>query len=229
MNGMTKTEQAYRVLRRAIVIGDLPEDTPLDDAALTERYGFGRTPLREAMKKLSDEQFVNYPPHRTPYVRGVRVMELAKLYQARHLLEEPVARIAARTATLEQIGHLARLCRDMETLIEDGNVYESVELDHQFHLAVAQATDNRFLSEAVNRLNCGSLRLWYLANSRLGMEDLPAHHWGIQQAIGARDADGAVQVVAAHIDNSYRRQIEQQQLDMRVPIYVNTSGERRHE
>jgi DNA-binding GntR family transcriptional regulator len=214
MNRSTKTDQVYVVLRRAIVQGDLQEDLPLEDNVLMAQFGFGRTPLREAMKRLADEQFINYPPHRTPYVRGIRVAELARLYEARHILEEPVARIAANRATDAQVDQLSLICDQIDDAVERNDVYESVELDHRFHLAVARATDNRFLSEAVDRLNCGSLRLWYLAHSRLGMENVNEDHRAIQEAIKARDPDLAAAVVARHIDKSYQRQLDQQQLEM---------------
>lgn len=214
MNRSTKTDQVYVVLRRAIVQGDLQEDLPLEDNVLMAQFGFGRTPLREAMKRLADEQFINYPPHRTPYVRGIRVAELARLYEARHILEEPVARIAANRATDAQVDQLSLICDQIDDAVERNDVYESVELDHRFHLAVARATDNRFLSEAVDRLNCGSLRLWYLAHSRLGMENVNEDHRAIQEAIKTRDPDLAAAVVSRHIDKSYQRQLDQQQLEM---------------
>lgn len=213
---VTKTEQAYAMLRRAIVEGELPEDMPLEDTDLIERYGFGRTPLREAIKRLADEQFIIYPPHRTPYVRGIRVAELARLYEARHLLEEPVARLAVQRATHKQVAELDYLCDQIQEAVERSDVYQSVELDHQFHLAVARATDNRFLSEAVNRLNCGSLRLWYLAHDRLGMRNVNDDHRALQTAIVNRNGDEAVRVISQHIETSYRRQIEHQQLEIEL-------------
>lgn len=228
-NGTTKSDQAYVVLRRAIVQGDLPEDLPLEDAVLIERFGFGRTPLREAIKRLSDEQFINYPPHRTPYVRGIRVVELARLYEARHLLEEPVARLAALRAADEHVDGLARICDEIDEAVERDDVYESVELDHRFHLGVALATDNRFLSEAVDRLNCGSLRLWYLAHSRLGMENVNDDHREIQAAIKARDADWAADVVSRHIDKSYQRQLDQQHREMHSFIKDSHQEKNTHE
>lgn len=220
----TKTEQVYAVLRRSIVEGDLPEDMPLEDAELIERYGCGRTPLREALKRLSDEQFIIYPPHRTPYVRGIRVLELARLYEARHLLEEPVARLAVQRATSRQITELGHICDQIQSAVERSDVYQSVELDHQFHLSVARATDNRFLSEAVNRLNCGSLRLWYLAHDRLGMRNVNDDHRALQEAILNRRGDDAVRIVSRHIETSYQRQIEYQQLDTEL-----ITGERQKE
>lgn len=209
-----KSDHAYQVLRQAIVVGDLPEDVPLEDGMLIERFGFGRTPLREALKRLSDDQFINFPPHRTPYVRGIRVMDLPRLYEARHLLEEPVARLAAQRASAVQIDHLDRVCREIQEAMDREDVYASVELDHQFHLSIARATDNRFLVEAVDRLNCGSLRLWYLAHDRLGMAEVNDDHLRIAQAVRDRDADAAGHFVRRHIEKSYQRQIQQQKLEM---------------
>jgi DNA-binding GntR family transcriptional regulator len=215
--GRTKTEQAYHVLRRAIVTGDLVEDLPLDDAMLSTRYGFGRTPIREALKKLADEQFINYPPHRTPYVRGIRVRDLSRLYESRHLLEEPVARLAARRATSAQLDELERICDRIDDEIAADQPYGAIEYDHQFHLEIAKSTDNPFLAEAVNRLNCGSLRIWYLAHSTLGMENTNEDHRAIQAALKEKDPDKSETLVRQHIDKSYARQMALQQLDPVIP------------
>ncbi|MFC4015864.1 GntR family transcriptional regulator [Nonomuraea purpurea] len=211
--GRTKTEQAYFALRRAIVVGDLAEDAPLDDAMLLTRYGYGRTPIREALKRLADEQFITYPPHRTPYVRGIKLRDLSRLYEARHLLEEPVARLAARRVTSAQLDRLDWICDRIDEEIAEGHPYEAVEYDHEFHLEIAKSTDNRFLAESVNKLNCGSLRIWYLAHSRLGMETVNEGHRAVKAALVERDADKAASLVSQHIDTSYARQMELQKLD----------------
>jgi len=219
--GLTKTEQAYLALRRAIVTGELEEDLPLDDAMLLSRYGFGRTPTREALKRLTDEQFINYPPHRTPYVRGIKVQELPRLYESRHILEEPIARLSAQRATSRRFDEMQRICDRIDDEIEAGNPYESVEYDHQFHLEIAKSTDNRFLTEAVDRLNCGSLRIWYLAHSQLGMANMNDDHRAIHAALKERDPEKAAHLARQHIDTSYARQMELQTLDR---VYVATSS-----
>jgi GntR family transcriptional regulator, rspAB operon transcriptional repressor len=211
---MTKTDLAYAALRRAIVTGELKEDEPLDDLRLGERLGFGRTPVREALKRLSDEQFIMWPPHRTPYVRGIRVADLSRLYEARVILEAPVARQAAERRTPEQILTLTGILDQLDEAISRGDLYAAVELDHEFHLSIAVATDNRFLAEAVDRLNCGSLRLWYLAHAALGMGEVNAKHREIFEAIEDGDPDLAEKASIGHIQDSYQRQIERQRDDL---------------
>lgn len=211
---MTKSDQAYAALRRAIVTGELKEDEPLDDLRLGERFGFGRTPVREALKRLSDDQFIVWPPHRTPHVRGIRVVDLSRLYEARVILEAPVARQAAERRTPAQLRILTGTLDELDIAISRADVYAAVELDHEFHLQVAMATDNRFLAEAVGRLNCGSLRLWYLAHAALGMGYVNAVHREIFEAIAAGDPDLAEKASINHISDSYQRQIERQRHDI---------------
>lgn len=211
---VTKSDQAYTALRRAIVTGELREDEPLDDARLSERFGFGRTPLREALKRLSDEQFIIWAPHRTPYLRGIRAVDLSRLYEARVILEAPVARQAAERRTDVQIATLSRILDDLDEAVARSNVYAAVELDHDFHLHLAKATDNRFLAEAVGRLNCGSLSLWYQAHAVLGMAEVNAAHRAILAAIVDRDVDLAEKASIDHISDSYQRQVERQRHDL---------------
>jgi len=206
-------------------MGNLSDDEPLDEARLLARFPFGRTPLREALKHLSDEQFINWPAHGTPYVRGIRAAELSRIYEARLILEGPVARLAAERRTEAQVVKLVRVMDELSEAIRQDDVYLSVELDHDFHLTVASATDNRFLEEAVGRLNCGSLRLWYLSHSVLGMEGVNTDHQGILDAIRDRDPASAEQASVAHIQKSYNRQIDRQRIDLNQLTVVHQLGE----
>jgi DNA-binding GntR family transcriptional regulator len=223
---MTKTDSAYALLRRAIVVGDLQEDEPLEESRLVTQFSVGRTPLREALKRLAAEQFINWPSHGTPYVRGVRVAELARLYEARILLEGPVARRAAERRTDAQLSQMQRGLDELQSAIEDGDVYLAVELDHSFHSLVATSTDNRFLAEAVRRLNCGSLRLWFLSHNSLSMAGVNEDHREIFDAIRKGEPNEAERVTLGHIRKSYDRQIQRQRLELDNITPAPSTGDR---
>jgi GntR family transcriptional regulator, rspAB operon transcriptional repressor len=172
----TKAEAAYRALRRAIVALAIEGGKPLDEVALGERFGIGRTPLREALKRLALEQLVVAPPDRTPYVRSFSLTDLEPLFETRLLLEVPVASVAAERATEADLTALDSNPAEMERAVARGDVYDTIEFDYVFHLLVARATQNRFLAEAINQLNRCTLRLWYLAHLKLGLTDVPSHH-----------------------------------------------------
>jgi len=203
----TKTDAAYQALRRAIVTGEIGPNEPLDESVLQQRYQFGRTPLREALKRFAREQFVTWPVHSTPYVRGVSADELTNLYQTRIILEEPASRIAAAAITDAQIDRLDEISVQIEELIAEGEIYLAVESDHALHLAIAQSSGNRFLAEAVSNLNCGSLRLWYTAHERLHDQTQTPRHSHLIEALRSRDPERAAEETRRHILRSHQRQI----------------------
>ncbi|MDN5853451.1 MAG: GntR family transcriptional regulator, partial [Actinomycetia bacterium] len=183
LEATTKAGQAYRQLRRAIVVGDIGADDPLDEVELMERFGTGRTPVREALKRLTLEQFILWPPRRTPYVRNLTTEDVQRLYESRMLMEKPAARLAATRITPAQLDDVRRLGEELRSSSESGDVYASIEADHALHIAVTRGSDNRFLTEAVDRLNCGSLRLWYVAHKRLGLQSVADQHQSIIDAL----------------------------------------------
>ncbi|MGH6634139.1 MAG: GntR family transcriptional regulator, partial [Sphingopyxis sp.] len=203
----TKTDRAYWSLRRAIVVGDLPEDSALDDGELMSRYDMGRTPIREAIKRLALEEMVIWPPHRTPHVRTTSPSDLAQLYEARHIFELPAARIAAERATIAQLDELTAYCDLFDSAVGGEAMYEAAEHDYDFHLGVAKASHNRFLVDAVGHLNCGSLRLWYHSYIKLGTDRINADHRRILDALLQHDPKAATEVSRDHIQFSHERQL----------------------
>jgi DNA-binding GntR family transcriptional regulator len=203
----TKTEQAYWMLRKGIVTGEFADWAPLDEVELMGRLDVGRTPIREAIKRLASEEFVVWYPHRTPNVRTTSADDLASLYEARQLFEVPAARLAAEHATEADIDTMEKISRSIDEAISSEKLYEVAELDYDFHLAIAEASRNRFLAEAIRHLNFSSLRLWYRSYLRLGIDTINDHHHEQLEAIRRHDVDTAVSITKAHIEFSHTRQL----------------------
>lgn len=204
----TKADEAYVALRRAIVTGEVPSGEPLDEAELVRLTRTGRTPLREALKRLARDQFVLWPARKTPYVHAMSMEDVRSLYESRMLLEVPAARLAAGRATGPQFEEMQRCGDELCAAAVRGDVYGSIEADHALHIAITKGANNRFLTGAVDRLNCGSLRLWFVAHQRLGLERVPEDHQDIIDALRSRDADGAELAVRKHIQESFDRQMK---------------------
>jgi len=208
-NFPTKTEHAYWVLRRAIVTGGFDDGAPLDEVELMSRFDVGRTPIREAIKRLAGEEFIIWHPHRTPHVRSTSADDLASLFEARHFFEIPAVRLAAQRATPAELELMEQVCGQLDAAIVDSKLYEAVELDYDFHLALAKASHNRFLVNAISHLNFGSLRLWYRSYVRMGTEGINDHHLQQLDAIRSHNADLAVSIAHEHINDSHQRQLRQ--------------------
>ncbi|GAA3739095.1 DNA-binding GntR family transcriptional regulator [Spinactinospora alkalitolerans] len=204
----TKADHAYQVLRKMIVTGEIPAGEPIDEAALMAIVESGRTPVRESLKRLEQEQFVVWPPHKTPYVRSMSLDDVHRLYEARMLMEVPAASLAASRATSGQIQLIQQRQEELRRAAEVGDVYGSIEADHALHIAITEGSNNKFLTEAVDRLNCRSLRLWYVAHERVGVEKAAERHQEIIDALRKNAPESTARAVRDHIRTSYERQIK---------------------
>ncbi len=209
----TKTDRAYWALRRAIVSGEIREESQLDDTELMIRLDTGRTPVREAIKRLAAEELVIWPPHRTQNVRSTAAADLRHLYEARHILEVPAARLAAQRAEPTDLDRLTGLCDLFDSAVESQAMYDAAERDYDFHLGIAQAAGNRFVTDAVSHLNLGSLRLWYLSYVHLGTDGVNEDHRRVLDAIRQREPDAAAGATREHIQASHERQLRLHGLD----------------
>ena len=202
----TKAGHAYLVLRRAIVTGEIKANEPIDEAETCMRYGFGRTPCREAVKRLALEHIVVWPARRSPYVRAIDALEQERLDEARLTLETRTAELAATRATPAQLEALYEEAERMREHLLAGETYEAVLCDYSIHHGIALASDNRFLAEAVAALDMSTMRQWYAAMSTQDTSRVADGHRAIIDAIAAHDATSARELTAAHVHESFSRQ-----------------------
>ncbi|HEX5465119.1 MAG TPA: FCD domain-containing protein, partial [Candidatus Limnocylindrales bacterium] len=134
--------------------------------------------------------------------------DLHRLFEARLVLEEPVARLAAERLDAAALDELEALSAAIETSIAERAIYEAVELDHGLHLAIARGSGNRFLMQAIDRLNCGSLRLWYVAHERLNDDVRQERHRDLVAALRAHDPERAGLEARRHVLRFHERQLE---------------------
>src|SRR6266581_6364678 len=102
-------DKAYHAIRGLIVSLELPPGAVIDERQLVEMLGIGRTPVREALRRLAQEQLVEVFPRRGMFVTGVDVRDLARISEVRAALEPEAARLAAGRATDEERDELAAL------------------------------------------------------------------------------------------------------------------------
>lgn len=202
----TKTQRAYADVRKAIVTHSLPAGTPLDEAYLSSLFPVGRTPLREALKRLTYEGLLSWPSHQAPSVQDVSMHEMQYLYETRWMLEPTIAVLAARRATPDDHATIDYYREELARASAYGLVYESVEHDYALHAAIASATQNRFLADASSQLNLRSLRLWYRNQKAHGVATIHEMHTEFVETIIARDEEKAEELARNHISASLQRQ-----------------------
>lgn len=201
----THASSVHERLRTDILAGRVPPGR-LTIRALSERYGVGQTPLREALNRLAADGLLLAEDQRGFAVPGISAAELAELTHTRCWLEERALResIAAATEEWEEALLLAghRLSRTPRGL-EDGVLNPAWEERHrEFHERLIGNCGSRWLVGFCRQLTDRHQRYRHLAAGRsLAQRDVDTEHRAILNAALRRDADAAVELLLAH----YRR------------------------
>jgi DNA-binding GntR family transcriptional regulator len=189
-------DKAYHAIRGLIVSLDLAPGTVIDERELIERLGIGRTPVREALRRLAQERLVEVYPRRGMFVTGVDVRELARLSEVRVVLEPEAARLAAERATDADRTELAELIDELDA---PGSL---IDLDERIHRAVYRAAHNDLLEATLEQYYVLALRIWMMALDRAHeLEDAVQEHRALLEAIHAGDAERAAETMRAHVQN----------------------------
>jgi DNA-binding GntR family transcriptional regulator len=204
-----QSDGAVDRLRTLIITMDLEPGSLVDESALSQRLGYGRTPLREAFARLAEERMVVIQPHRSIQVAPVTIDDLLKSYEARLIFECAAARLAALNRTPQQVVALERLGEKLRQLSRSSDPQEFrkwAAVHFKFHYLLAEASENPYLSGSVRLILPTAMRLNYLLSVRGGLgSNRPENHVALIQAISARDAKAAEDAMRAHISGAKER------------------------
>jgi DNA-binding GntR family transcriptional regulator len=160
-------EHAYMELRDRIVTLHLPPGTVLREDALMSELGIGRTPLREAVKRLALENLVDVQPRRGTFVSAVEAADIVNITEVRAELEGYAAELAA--LRLDPEGHTAaaQLLHEVERLSRPDDQDWLMRFDERIHRFTWDAARNPYLSQTLERYFTHSLRIWYMVLDRV--------------------------------------------------------------
>ena len=196
------SERAYLRIRDRIVTLSLPPGSVIDEGRLRRELGLGRTPIREALRRLAQEDLVAVIPSRGTFVAGITITDLAAVTEIRVELEGFAFRLAAQRATPAECAVMRDLIAELDAIHPNGEALGSealMRVDQRLHQAVYRATHNRFLEDALERYFRLSLRLWHLVLDRVHMEDAVQEHREILEAIVAGEGDRAESAIRRHV------------------------------
>jgi DNA-binding GntR family transcriptional regulator len=197
-------DRAYEGLRDQLVTLRIKPGEPIDEDRIGRELGMGRTPVREAIKRLALENLVTVYPRRGTFASEINITDLAQISDVRAVLEGHAATRAAERLTDEQRGELRDLRAEL-TARRDDDVRALMELDTRVHRFIYRCADNRYLADTCDRYLNLSLRIWYLALDR--MEKLSPHvqeHRTVLSAIAKGDPERARRMLVAHIQSFER-------------------------
>ena len=192
-------ERAYHAIREMIVSLDLRPGAVIDERSLMQQLGIGRTPTREALRRLAQEGLVEVYPRRGMFVTSVEIQDLASLADVRSVLESSAARFAAERATDDDREAVDALLDELDRH-DELDQRELMALDERIHRQVYRCAHNAFLEATLEQYYVLALRIWYLAlDQARELEQAVLDHREILEAIRDGDADRAEQAMRRHV------------------------------
>jgi len=193
-------DRAYVDLRDRIVTLRLPPGTVLREDELMREMGIGRTPLREAVKRLALENLVAVQPRRGTFVTAVEAADIVNITAVRAELEGYAAELAAQRLDEDHRAAAAALLREVEELSAPGDPDWLMRFDERIHRFTWDAAGNPYLSETLERYFTHSLRIWYLVLDRLpGLGHAVHDQTHLLDALLAGDGDRARSIMSQHV------------------------------
>jgi DNA-binding GntR family transcriptional regulator len=193
--GELLADRAYVELRDLIITLALAPGAPINEELLGRELSLGRTPLREAIKRLALENLISVYPRRGTFVTEINITDLAHISDVRVQLEGHAAYRAAQRLTPAER-------RELDDLLErvmrpEGDL---MSLDAQVHRFIYRCAGNPYLRDTLERYLNLSLRIWYLVLARLPhLFERVLEHRDLLQAIRDGQAEQARDIAAEHV------------------------------
>lgn len=201
MPAMTPTTTATIVeaLTRAIVEQRLQPGTKLGEQRLAAHFGVSRTLVRQALHQLAQRRLVRLEPARGAFVATPSAREAREVFAVRRTLEQALVRELAGTLTAAQLRALRQHVRREAAAVAGRDVPVRTQLLGDFHVLLARFSGNQVLAELLEDLlaRCSLVTLMY--QSARAAAHSHEEHEAIVQALAARDADRAAELVQAHL------------------------------
>ena len=185
--------QAYLLLEREIVTLRLAPGQMLTEATLIERLGVGRTPVREAIQRLAWEGLVDIRPRSGIRVSDLDPAEFSKVLEARHGIEQVLAKSAARYASSADDEAFRFVGEQMRQAADNGDVDLFLDADKAFDTILASAAANPYAARLAAPLQTHSRRFWFRLQRPDSLSKAAERHVALIEAIIARDEELAVE------------------------------------
>ncbi|MBC3882124.1 GntR family transcriptional regulator [Undibacterium sp. LX40W] len=208
-NKMRAADVAYDAIESMIVTLQLKPGAPIVESELIEITGLGRTPLREALMRMSSNGLIVQLPRRGLIVKDIEAAEHVTLIETRRVIERLIATSAARRATPQLRQDIYNCGEQMVAAANNGKLEEFMTSDQALDHVVHEACRNPSAVAAVIPLIIKCRRFWYAYQHEGDMHEAARCHMLLAKGI----ADGNEEAAAQGADNlmnyleSYTRKV----------------------
>jgi DNA-binding GntR family transcriptional regulator len=217
-------EQAYQAILFDILTCNLEPGSQIAQSHLMERYTYGITPVREALKRLEAEGFVRTIPRYGYIITPITVKDVEDIYEMRLILEQSSVRLAIERASDAQIAELEKFAQVTYKYKDPRSYQHFLEQNNAFHHAIAMLSGNRKLADVLLNLLNQMIRIFNLGlDLRDSAEEMRHEHVALIKAVQARDIRLAESILADQISRSKQRVL--QMIAQRLESRAQTTAE----
>lgn len=188
-------------IEEIVLSGELPAGSKLDEMALARRFNVSRTPVREALRRLSSTGLIDLIPNRGAFTATLSEDQLREMFIAMGEMEATCARLAAISMSPPERQALQRLHNRMGELVEPNDVRSFGEMNDAFHILIYRGAHNHYLEGIASSLR---KRLSLYRRSQFRTPSRLQHsfreHDAVVRAVIAGDADRAHAAMLQHFD-----------------------------
>ena len=201
---MPTSQRIANTIMREISAGQLEPGQRLDEVSLAERFDVSRTPVREALSRLTAQGIVVPGEKRGSFVAEYTREELGQIFEAMHEIETACARIVSQRLNLLNKSLIINAQAGCVSAAEAGDRDAYLRANEAFHLAIYEATGNSYMAEIAQefRRRTGPFR----AKRFQSKEDLIASaesHQALIDDIFSEDSATASKSMRDHMSNSF--------------------------
>lgn len=201
-NSVNKTEIAYNLLEQMIIFRELEPGSMVSEKQLAENLGLGRTPVREALQRLSYEHMAEIHPRRGIQIPAISVESQLKILEVRRDIEALCVRYAASRASVGEKQQMLALATELEICGKSKDDILYAGLLKEIHTLLVKAAANEYLQLAMAPLQGLSRRFWFAyKNETSDLEQAASLHAAVLRAVSHTDAEEAI--AASHRLNDY--------------------------
>jgi DNA-binding GntR family transcriptional regulator len=201
-------EQIYGIVRTLILTGAIKPGETIDEKDIAAQLSVSRTPVREAVKKLSDEHLVEVVAQSATRAARIDRHEIEESYLIRRALEVESASQAAMRVTQEDVDRLSDILHAHARAIERRNYVEAIKADDEFHSYIAMISNLPRLWKTIEISKAQIDRCRHMMLPRAGQAEATLEqHRQIIRALNSGDPERAGAAMRAHLDSAYRSAI----------------------
>ncbi|HZS94902.1 MAG TPA: GntR family transcriptional regulator [Chloroflexota bacterium] len=205
-------EQIYQTLRRALMRGEFAPGSRIIETVIADQLGVSRTPVREALSRLTVEGWLESRPNKGVIVAGITPRQVVERYALRQVLEGYAARQAAERVTDDMLDRLDHICETAARSVSDQQAVEFARLDGELHEGILRAAGNETLISIWRQYLHPARHTMFALGTRDHRERLVANHRDIVAALRQHDPDSAEKAMIAHLDYAFHNYLPESDL-----------------